>query len=493
MSQSTPIPEAAAAKGAVGTAVQGTKFTHPQVLDLFVRYFKRPGPAQGTIIFHPTQAGYDAAEQAAGFLPGTTLGFFDNNLGLVHLPPTVSTLTAMHESLHVIGAQSGVDAILGRYVEEGLTEWLARSLGPEAARRVYDDNVAFVRLLANIVGENTLRDAYLHRLWAPLRSALRARLGGDADVEYFYRLLRRVGPEGQDGRFLRDAMDMLWPGSSGAPALPATNAPAPPATTGSAIVAPMPATPKPPTTTRSTVGAQRINQMIEEEIAGLPQVGNVPLSRDVSLNVIPRVEADPTLVDIAPLGQQDLRGSVTTSGGSPSHVATTARGEITQAPSGGGPSRTATTGSPAGAGSRAGESAEPQTGSPQPPVRRSAVPGEPAARDPVSKTAPKLEKFDFQTLPVPEQYRNLKDRVQRFGTQVIRWGEGSDDAFNLAQTLRTNPDWTRAYLEHLKREGVTREMAQAWSDAYKHDLKRNWKNSTARQRSMLMALIASLL
>ena len=93
----------------------------------------------------------------------------------------------------------------------------------------------------------------------------------------------------------------------------------------------------------------------------------------------------------------------------------------------------------------------------------------------MSKTGQKLEKFDFHTLPVPEQYRGLKDKVQRFGTQVIRWGEGSDDAFNLAQTLRTNPDWTRAYLERLRREGVTREMAQAWSDAYKHDLRRNWK------------------
>jgi hypothetical protein len=207
------------------------------VLDLFVRHFKRPGPPQGTIVFHLTQASYEAAEQAAGFAPGSTLGFFasaDEGLGLVHLPPTVSTLTAMHEALHMIGEQSGVNAILGRYVEEGLTEWLARSLGPEAARRVYDDNVAFVRLLANIVGEETLRNAYLHRLWAPLRSALRARLGGDADVEYCYRLLRQVGPEGQNGRFLRDAIDMLWPASSVAPVLPAT--------TGSAVVPPVPAT-----------------------------------------------------------------------------------------------------------------------------------------------------------------------------------------------------------------------------------------------------------
>lgn len=87
---------------------------------------------------------------------------------------------------------------------------------------------------------------------------------------------------------------------------------------------------------RSLTPEQRIGQMIEEEIADLPPVGNTPLARDVNRNVIPRVEPEPTQVEIAPLGQQDLRGSVTTSGGSPSHVATTARGEISQPPSGAG-------------------------------------------------------------------------------------------------------------------------------------------------------------
>jgi hypothetical protein len=241
-SQSTPVPEAAETTATAGTAAQSTGFTHDQVLDLFVRYFKRPGPPQGTIVLHPTQASYEAAEQAAGYRPGETLGFFNVHQELVHLPPTVSDLTAMHEALHMIGRQSGVYEVLGRYVEEGLTEWLARSLGPVAERRAYDGNVAFVRLLANIVGEETLRDAYLHRLWAPLRSALRARLGSEAAVQHLYHQLKQVGPQGENGRVLQGVFDMLWPGSSAAPESLTTTAPAPVARTGSAVIASVRAT-----------------------------------------------------------------------------------------------------------------------------------------------------------------------------------------------------------------------------------------------------------
>jgi hypothetical protein len=270
--QPTPTPEVAEAKATSGTVAQGTAFTHEQILDLFVRHFKRPGPPQGTIIFYQTEASFEAAVQAAGLPPGT-FGFFTPAseelaatgevaaMGSVHLPPTASALITMHESLHMISRQSGVIAILGQFVEEGLTEWLARSLGPQTIRGLYDQNVAFVKLLASIVGEDTLRDAYLHRKWEPLRSALRARLGSDLAVQHFYGLLRRVGPHGQRGGVLDDAIDMLWPASSGAPAS---------------------ATPTPPTTTRGSVGAQQINQMIDEEIEGLAQPGSMPVSAGAS-------------------------------------------------------------------------------------------------------------------------------------------------------------------------------------------------------------------
>ena len=121
---------------------------------------------------------------------------------MVHLPPTASTLTAMHEALHMFGARSGVDKLLGQYVEEGLTEWMARSaFGPEAGRFIYEGNLAFVQLLAREVGEDTLRAAYLNANWGPLRSALANRLGGQAPVT----LLRAAAPRRPQRRARRRA------------------------------------------------------------------------------------------------------------------------------------------------------------------------------------------------------------------------------------------------------------------------------------------------
>jgi hypothetical protein len=227
VARASALPEIAAAKGAVGTTARGTAWTHDQILDLFTRHFQRSGPPRGSIVFHDTEATYEAVRQAAG-MPPNTAGFFapaDEALaavdevaamGSIHLPPTATTLTVMHESLHMIGRQSGVDTLLGRYVEEGLTEWMAReAFGPEAGRFIYDDNVAFVRTLAREVGDDVLKGAYLHGSWGPLRTALAARLGGkQANVQHFYELLRRVGPNGERGTNLGDALDMLFPKSA---------------------------------------------------------------------------------------------------------------------------------------------------------------------------------------------------------------------------------------------------------------------------------------
>jgi hypothetical protein len=220
------MPEVAA-KGATGAASRGNAWTQQQIQELFVKAFKRPGPPESGIVIHASEASYEAARTAAG-LPPNTYGFFMPateaveaggdvvaRMGAVHLPPTASTLTVIHESLHVIGRQSGVDALLGRYVEEGLTEVLAReAFGPEVGRFIYDGNMAFVKLLGGEVGMDALRNAYLHGNWGPLRSALRARLGGDSAVQHFYRLLRQVGPNGGRGGVLDEATEMLWPGGA---------------------------------------------------------------------------------------------------------------------------------------------------------------------------------------------------------------------------------------------------------------------------------------
>jgi hypothetical protein len=67
--------------------------------------------------------------------------------------------------------------------------------------------VAFVRRLVRVPGitPDVLRNAYLHRQWAPFRSALRAQLGGDAAVNQFLNLLKKVGADGENPDMLRRA------------------------------------------------------------------------------------------------------------------------------------------------------------------------------------------------------------------------------------------------------------------------------------------------
>ena len=169
-------------------------------------------------------------------------------------------------------------------------------------------------------------------------------------------------------------------------------------------------------------------------------------------------------------------------------------GEITEPepPSGGGPNQPA----PSVA------SSEPQTAFPEPPVKQPAVSGEPSARAPASKAPGTIERFDFGSLPVPEQYRGARDKVQIFGTRVINWGTGSAEAQALTTMLRTNPVAARAYIENLRRQGVTSDMAREWADAYRHEharaemltrTRRVPMNKTPESRVALMDLIASLL
>jgi hypothetical protein len=221
------LPEVTA-KAARGAAPRGQAWTAEQIQELFTRAFKRPGPPEGSFVLHESQASYNAAANAAGLAaPHKTFGFWlpaDRataaggdvvaGMGRIHLPPTASTLTVIHESLHAIGRQSGVSSIVGRYVDEGLTELLAReAFGPEAGRFIYEGNLAFVKLLAKEVGGvDVLRNAYLHRQWGPLRAAIRGRLGGsEVTTHRFYRLLRRVGPDGQQGEALGQVTEMLFP------------------------------------------------------------------------------------------------------------------------------------------------------------------------------------------------------------------------------------------------------------------------------------------
>jgi squalene cyclase len=102
---------------------------------------------------------------------------------------------------------------MGRFLDEGMTEWLARAeFGPNAELS-YEANVTFTELLAERVGADTLRNAYLHGQWAPLRRALVHLLGSEEQVQHWYGLVRGLGPEDSGGAALDEAARMLIAGS----------------------------------------------------------------------------------------------------------------------------------------------------------------------------------------------------------------------------------------------------------------------------------------
>jgi hypothetical protein len=56
--------------------------------------------------------------------------------------------------------------------------------------------------------------------------------------------------------------------------------------------------------------------------------------------------------------------------------------------------------------------------------------------------------------------------LREFGQRVMRWGTGNDAARARISTL------TR---EELERVGLTWEIAEAWRDFYRHEIRRNPK------------------
>jgi len=195
-----------------------------------------------------------------------------------------------------------------------------------------------------------------------------------------------------------------------------------------------------------------------------------PPARGAHPNVIPRRELparraaqdiEQTQVDVEPLGQQDVRGSVTTSGGSPSQVPNTAQGEI---------SRAEFTRPPA------------ERPAPPPPARQSAVPGERPAL---------AGKSDHEKLPRPNAYEGRG--ALEFGVEAIEWGAGEQGANNLINTIKNNPRGAQQYLTRLRDRGITSDMARAWAEFYEKEVVRVPMNKTAKARAALMRLIAERL
>jgi hypothetical protein len=202
---------AGAAAGATDAA-----WTHDQILELFTRAYKRPGPPAGSITVHATDEEFAEAARLAGspdWDTGRLMGFFNRRTGILHLPPGSSVNTVIHESLHLVAQNNGVREIMGRFLDEGMTEWLARAeFGPNAELS-YEANVTFTEMLAGRVGADTLRNAYLHGQWGPLRRALVHLLGSEEQVQHWYGLVRGLGAEDAGGAALDEAARMLIAGS----------------------------------------------------------------------------------------------------------------------------------------------------------------------------------------------------------------------------------------------------------------------------------------
>ena len=284
----------------------------------------------------------------------------------------------------------------------------------------------------------------------------------------------------------------------------ATPAPPPRAVNQNAIPRP-PAEPAPAPEVVPPARPRQVNQNVMPRRAPVPappepEVAPSAAQRPSATRTTEFDENEPTQVDLEPPSGHDVRGSVRPAGGGPSPAGVDiVSGVITETPAAA-PRRNTTVSPPEKL--PAAAAPEPHTGSPQPVVRQPAVSSEPSTPARVSKTPQSLDRFDFQSLPVPEPYRGATDKVQIFGTRVIKWGAGPKEARALTTMLQTDPNAARAYIENLRGQGVTREMAHAWADAYRHEHQRAKivarthrvpVNETPESRVTLMDLIAALL
>lgn len=74
--------------------------------------------------------------------------------------------------------------------------------------------------------------------------------------------------------------------------------------------------------------------------------------------------------------------------------------------------------------------------------------------------------------------------LREFGNKVMRWGSRNEAARERIATLTK---------EELQAAGVTREIAEAWRDFYRHEMKRMPDNPSAAGRADLMQRAVELL
>jgi hypothetical protein len=124
------------------------------------------------------------------------IAYHDPATNILHIGPQANKTTLIHETVHRVAQDMNPQnrGLLGEYLNEGITEWVARNrLGREAASTAYNANVAFVEYLAGKVGRNTMENLMVHGSYGGFRTALYEALGQNrAALDEFFYIVRNM-------------------------------------------------------------------------------------------------------------------------------------------------------------------------------------------------------------------------------------------------------------------------------------------------------------
>ena len=250
------LPEPAPA--AVPSGRGPMQMSGAELTEFAAEVLHRPVKAmEGKAFFYDDVASYEAEFRRR--FPGRRPplgGYFDPNVGDLHVSPRGNLLTVLHEAIHKVAGETSPLAkqLLGQYLNEGITEEITRSrLGPRAGTHGYDRNVAIVEILQDRLGVSVVENAILHGDYRGFREAVRGRLGGsEAETLEFMRLMQSVGPTSHDSPALKTALDMLDGRAEPRPVRPPAE-PAPEQTGGAA-----------PEASPVTIGTTRMSEVYEQ-------------------------------------------------------------------------------------------------------------------------------------------------------------------------------------------------------------------------------------
>lgn len=164
------------------------------------------------------QATFASEWQAAGGNPGQLPAAFVNARGEVWVSAAgEDSVVLFHEAVHqraiLAGAREPFVNRFGSFLEEGITESLARHvMGPHASRHPYDNHVRFLGLMRQHLGvsEPMLRAAYLRGQAGPMEQHILAGVNGDRVAQTFLLAgLRNIGTLGDNQAALADVLYVM--------------------------------------------------------------------------------------------------------------------------------------------------------------------------------------------------------------------------------------------------------------------------------------------